>query len=336
MVSKLQIQKQEQLCQELKDAKIIGIVDFYKLPGAQTNSIRKGLRDVATIKLYGKKIILKALNTVKNGKKGIEKLLLQKEEEEAKQAQIPALIYSSINPFELQKKISNEKSSVFAKSGDVATDNIVVPKGDTKLPPGPAISDLKNLKIKASIQGPKIVIMEDKVLVECGKEVDGKIAEMLMKLEIKPMTITLNLKKCYEDGTIYDKAILNINFEEYKNNLCENHNKAFNLAYTINYPIPEITEMKITEASLQAKNIAIEANIINKDTVDSILSNLNSKAKSICVSLPKEALGDIKVEEKKSAEEKPKDDAKKEEKPSAEEEEKKEEEAAAGLGALFG
>ncbi|MCK5176775.1 MAG: 50S ribosomal protein L10 [Candidatus Aenigmarchaeota archaeon] len=319
----------------MKNAKIIGIVDFYKLPGAQTNSIRKGLRDVATIKLYGKKIIIKALNTVKNEKKGIEKILLQKEEDEAKQAKIPALIYSKIDPFELQSKISKEKSSVFAKSGDIATDDIVVPKGDTKLPPGPAISDLKNLKIKSSIQGPKIVIMEDKVLVESGKEVDGKIAEMLMKLEIKPMTITLNLKRCYENGTIYDKSILTINLEEYKNNLCEMHNNAFNLAYSINYSIPAIIELKISESSLQAKNIAIEANIINKDTVDSILSNLNSKAKSICVSLPKEALGDIKVEEEKSAEEKPKDDAKKEEKP-AEDEEKKEEEAAAGLGALFG
>ncbi|MCK5039412.1 MAG: 50S ribosomal protein L10 [Candidatus Aenigmarchaeota archaeon] len=335
MVSELKIKKQEQLCQEIRDAKLVGIVDFYKLPGAQTQSIRQGLRNIAKIKMYGKKIIIKSLEKVKNEKKGIEKLLLQSEEDKAKDAKIPALIYSDIDPFELQKKINNEKSSIFAKSGDIATDDIVVPKGDTKLPPGPAISDLKNLKIKASIQGPKIVIMEDKTLVDAGKEIDSKTAEMLMKLEVKPMKITLELKKCYENGIIYDKSILTIDLDEYKNNICNVHNNAFNLAYNIDYPTSEVVEFKIGEATQQAKNIAIEANIVTKDTVGAIMSNLNSKALGLCSALPKEATGDIKIEEKKE-DAKPAEEAKKEEKPSAEEAEKKDEEAAAGLGALFG
>ncbi|RLG14633.1 MAG: 50S ribosomal protein L10 [Candidatus Nanohalarchaeota archaeon] len=334
MVSEVKIKKHEQLCRELREAKVIGIVDFYKLPGAQMQSIRKGLRDIAKIKLYGKKIIIKSLEKVKNEKKGIEKILLQKEEDEAKQAKIPALIYSEVDSFELQKRINCEKSSIFAKGGDIATENIIVPKGDTKLPPGPAISDLKGLKIKAAIQGPKIVIMEDKTLVEAGEEIDGKIAEMLMKLEIKPMKITLTLKNCYEGGVIYDSSLLTIDLEKYRNEISGIYNQAFNLAYNIDYPVPAVVECKIGEATQQARNLAIEANIVSPDTIGQIMSNLNSKALGVCSVLPKEVIGDAKIEEQQAAPAK-KDECE-QEKPSEEEEKKSEEDAAAGLGALFG
>ncbi|OYT35282.1 MAG: 50S ribosomal protein L10 [Candidatus Aenigmarchaeota archaeon ex4484_52] len=270
MVSKQKMQNYEHILTNIRKSKTIGVVDFHKLPAAQAQSIRYGLHNIAKIHLCGKKIIIKALNNISKEKENIEKLFIKKQDEKD-EVKIPGVIYSDIGPFELFKKIQKQKSVLFARAGDIAQDDIIIPKGDTNLPPGPAISDLKNLKIKSAIKGQKITILEDKLLIKKGDTIDAKSAEMLMKLSIKPMKIVLNLKKCYNDNIIYDKAILSINIDEYKNKINDICKNSFNLAYNIDYPVSIILKFKITEASQQAKNLAVEANIINKDTIEFLL-----------------------------------------------------------------
>ena len=60
------------------------------------------------------------------------------------------------------------KSTAPAKPGDIAPEDIIVKEGETPFKPGPIVGELQKAGIPAAIEGGKIVIRKDKVLVEKG------------------------------------------------------------------------------------------------------------------------------------------------------------------------
>jgi len=107
-------------------------------------------------------------------------------------------------------KIKKNKGSSSAKAGMLAQDDIVIPAGDTGLPPGPALSDLKQAGLKTKIQGPTISIAEDKLVAKKGEAISAGVANALGKLNIKPIKIGLNLVACYEHGEMLLQMFLTL------------------------------------------------------------------------------------------------------------------------------
>ena len=83
-----------------------------------------------------------------------------------------AVIFTEMTPFRLYAFLKKNKGKAAAKEGQLAPNDIIVPAGDTGLPPGPALSDLKGAGLQVKIQGPTIEITEDKVVAKavCGKD----------------------------------------------------------------------------------------------------------------------------------------------------------------------
>ncbi len=76
------------------------------------------------------------------------------------------------------------------------------PEGRTSFKPGPIVGDLQQAGIPAGIEGGKVVIKDNKVVVEeRRRSFPPKLAEMLTRLEIFPMEIGLNLKAVIEGHT---------------------------------------------------------------------------------------------------------------------------------------
>jgi len=269
MVKEEKIKRVEELAKLMNDYSCVGLIDAKGMPSDPLQKIRKELRGTALIKFEKKSIIERALD--KAGKKELVKLL----EEEVT---IPALLLTNENAFKIFKIIKKKRSPTFAKPGEKAEREIVVPAGPTDLPPGPIISDLKSVGIKAAIQGQNIVILEDSKLLDEGDEINEKVANVLMKLGIKASSIGLNLVGVLEEGILYTKDILDVDVETYASMIEEASRHALNLAFNATYFTKETMELLLIDAFTKAKNLALNANIYEKDVIQDILAKAHAQA----------------------------------------------------------
>jgi large subunit ribosomal protein L10 len=142
----------------------------------------------------------------------------------------------------------------------------MVRAGDTPFKPGPIVGDLQKAGIPAAIEGGKVVIKKDKVLVQEGDKISKDIANAITRLEIYPLTVGLDLKGAYEDGLFYERSSLAIDDEEYMNNIQEAARRSLNLAVFIEYPNAITIPILISKASSEALNLAINSGFPTKET----------------------------------------------------------------------
>lgn len=284
MVSEKKKLAVEELRGELERYPVIGMLDMFKLPSRQLQEIRDNLKGKAVIKMVRKNTMKLAMENVKI--QGLKKL-----ENEIKNQ--PALLLSEINPFELAKIIESSKSSAPAKPGDIATKDIIVKAGPTNLKPGPVIGELQRVKIPAGVDGDKIVVKEDKVVVKEGEEITKPLADVLMKLGVEPVEISLNLLAVCDRGTIYTRDVLFIPREKYENDLINAYKNAFSLALNIGLPTSDTLPFLLTKAHQEAVSLAMEANISTKETVGNLLAKAKAEAEAL-----KEKVGNLEVKEK--------------------------------------
>ncbi len=272
MVSERKKLEVEQLSKELKKYSVIGLLDMHKLPAKQLQEIRDGLRGKATIKMTKKNVIKLAIE--KAGVSGLEKL-------EALIKNQPALLLSDVNPFELAKIIEASKSSAAAKAGDIAAKEIVIKEGPTSLKPGPVIGELQRVKIPAGVEGDKIVVKKDTVVVKSGEPITKPLADILMKLGIEPVEISLNLIAAYDKGEIYGKALLFIPTEKYESDIINAYRCAFSLALNIGHATPQTLPLLCVKAYKEAVSLAIEAKIPTKDTIGTLLAEARAQMEAV-------------------------------------------------------
>lgn len=238
---------------------VAGIIDMQNLPALQFMKIRKQLKDKMYTKVTKRRLILKAIEQLKD-KKNIGNL---------KQylGGMPSLIFTKEDPFILQKQISKSKSNVAAKPGQIAPDDIKIDAGPTPFTPGPIIGELGKLGLKTEVKEGKIHLKEAKVLVKAGSVITPAVADLLTKLGIEPMTIGLNLVAAYENktGEILEKKTLSVDEKEYVDNLKQIALWAVNLAAFIEYPDAEILKMVIKKAYLSGKSVAEKAKLEIKE-----------------------------------------------------------------------
>ncbi len=272
MTSEIKKQIVKEVGEQTEKYQVIGILDMFKLPAKQLHEIRNKLRDKAVIRMVKKRLINIILKDSKL--KGLDKLgdYIQGE---------PAFLFSNTDPFRLARIILESKSSAIAKPGDIAPKEIVVRTGPTSLSVGPVIGELQRAKLKASVEGEKIVIKEDTVVAKEGDGIDKGLADVLSKLGIEPMEIGLNLVAVYTGGTIYGKDILFVPQEKYLEDIRQAHASAFNLSLNINNFTPETMPFLLSKAYKEAQGLATSANIVTKDTVGLLLSKVDSEAKSL-------------------------------------------------------
>ncbi len=297
----------------ISEAKVVGLLDMTSLPAAQLAKMRGSLRETVTIVMGRKRLFRLAFEQVKD-KPGIEEL-------KEKLAGMPALLFTSDNPFTLYKTLDKSKSSAPAKAGSVAPKDIVVQAGPTQFAPGPIISELGNVGLKAGIEDGKVAIKEDATVAKEGDVIDENLSSILLRLGIEPMEIGLNLTHVYADGTLFDKKVLAIDEQEYLDNISQASRWAFNLAFEAAYPTADNTELLIKKAFTDSKALALEQNIM----ADVVAEELLTKAERQMLSLKSTANITDEVPKEEAKEEDKKEEPKEEEKKEEPSEEKSEE-----------
>lgn len=253
---------------------IIGVVNMENLPAPQLQQMRAQLRGSFYITMTKRRLMKLAIDEVKSKKKNIEQV-------EAHLGGMPALIFTKENPFRLSKTLNKSKSPAPAKAGQTAPRDIMVNKGATSFAPGPIIGELAMAGIKAGVEGGKVAIKEDTVVVKSGEKIKPKVAEILTRLGIQPMEVGLDLVAVYENGLIYTRDVLSIDESEYKNRLSNASRWAFNLANYVAYPTKETINILLGKAFNDAKSLGVSQNIFEKGIMDVLLGKAEAQMKSL-------------------------------------------------------
>lgn len=251
---------------------VIGILDMYKMPGRQLQKIRDKLKGHAVIKMNKKPLIEIALRNI--NKTGIEKLCEKKVHE-------PALILSNENPFALFKKLKENRSPAGAKIGDIALSDIYVKSGSTNQSPGPAISVFQKAGLKTTVKEGKIHVMSDKKIVSAGEAVSKDVVDVFTLLKMEPMEIGLDLVSVWENGTIYDKHVLDIDVKDYIRMIEKCVAGSVNISLNVNYPTDITIGLMLQKAFLECRTLGVGANIFEKSLIGDILAKSIAEEKSL-------------------------------------------------------
>lgn len=302
----------ERLTELVKKFKVVGLARVNKVPAKALHGLRDTLRGDVVITMSKKKLILKAFEAA--GKTNLTSLA------EGING-ITALLLTDMNPIKLAQFLESKAVKGAAKPGDIAPVEITVKAGDTKIAPGPIISELnQNLKAPTMIKNGTVHIRTDTVTHKVGDLIDSKQAQLLARLGVEPMTIKLDFYSAWEDGEIIPEAVLHLDVEEILGNVQLAASQALNLALGIGMITSDTVEPMVVKAYRSAVAVALELPIIIPDLVDQYLA----KATRIAYAVNASALGlEVAPVVEESA-------------PEPEKEEEKEEEEPAGLGALFG
>jgi large subunit ribosomal protein L10 len=274
MVSTAKKKTVDGLVKEIQSAKTTAVVGITNIPSKQFQQIRKKLKGDIKLRIVKNSLILRALE--KAGVKGL-----------AEHVSGPGgLVMTSLNTFKLSKLINSCKIKAPAKAGSISPSDIIVPKGDTPFPAGPIIGDVQKAGIKAKIQGGKIVVTEESLVVKAGQMVPAEAAGILARLGITPMEIGLDLRAAFEDGVAYSGDILNMNDDVLKAKIAQAYRNAFNLAFNADIYTKDTIKLQLQNAHLKAMSLSYNAEIVNKETVSYFLAKANAEAKALSALIP--------------------------------------------------
>lgn len=312
---------------------VVGVLDIADLPAAQLQQMRQKLRGHAEI-VVSKNTLLRL---------SLERAVERKDPKLRELAEHlrgqSALVFTQMSWFKLNKILRANRMNAPAKPGSRSPKDIVIPAGETDFAPGPVVSELQRVGIKARIQAGKVVVLEDCPILREGDGISVEVTDVLTKFGIQPLELGLKLRAVYEGGLIFSGEVLGMDEKLATEQLQLACISAVNLAINANYPTGVTIGVMIANASAAARNLALNVCLPISEVVPTLLARAHAEMlglaatgakneraidkdlKEMLAIAPTGAKPETKSEDK-PAEEKPK-------------EEKREEELA-GLGALFG
>ena len=251
---------------------VVGVLNMHKMPAKQLFDIRNALIGEAKIRMAKLSLIKRAFESSdKKGLKDLEKNLTGE----------AALIFTNSNPFRLYNFLEKNKQPAAAKPGDITPIDIVIPAGPTQFAAGPVISEFQKAKVKTTVENGKITVKEDTVIAKAGAQLTKELTEFIMKFGIEPMKIGLDLVAMLDNGIVFAKDVMGVPTEEYLANMIMSYRKALNLSVNVGYPNKESVRIMISNAFRNAKHIATERGIYEKEVMGDIMAKYKNIAENI-------------------------------------------------------
>jgi len=255
-----------------KQYKYLCLAKLKKVRSVQLMMLRKMLRKEAKFLVIKNRIALKALESVKLS--GVNKI------NDKFSGQI-LLIFTDQNPFKLSIFLSKNKISLPAKAGDMATEEILVPAGNTGLAPGPVLSEFKEANVTTKIDGGSIWIAKDTTVAKEGDIISPKLAGLLNRLNIKPIKAGLSISYALMDQVILSDNELLLDADKFTRDIITAYASAKNLSINSNYYTKEAMREILAKAYIEAQNLAINSDYISEDDIKQLLAKYQLKAVTI-------------------------------------------------------
>jgi len=265
-------QKVEFFSDRIEEYPVVGLLDMHSLPSKQLQEIKGEIVEFADIKMSRKTLMDIAIEN--SERENIDAL----DTDEATQ---PAFIFSTKDPFQLYSLIQDNQTSAAADGGEIAPNDIEIPEGDTGIGPGPMLGKLQQAGAQVQVEDGSIHVQETAVIVEEGEEITEDDAEILNQVGIEPLQIGLDLVVAYSEGEIFQADALDIDVEEYREDIESAATAGFNLAVNAGIVNETTASAIISEAAQKAKNVAISEGLPEEETMEETLSYAASGAEAV-------------------------------------------------------
>jgi large subunit ribosomal protein L10 len=267
-------QKKQFMYQELQELpkkyNVIALSKMNKVRSTQLMTLRKKFHGQIIIKIIKNKVAQRAFEKVSKIS-GIEYLSKELEGQ-------CALIFTNLSPFKLNLIFSENKVFLPAKGGDIAPKDIILPAGNTGIPPGPVLSEFKEAKVQTKIDQGSIAVTKDTVVAKSGEIISQKLASLISKLDIKPIEAGVLVNYAISEGLQFRAKDLQLDVKEYIKELQICSSSALNLAVELVYFAPETISSIISLAYQKSLNVASKAGYVSKDTAAIILNTAQANA----------------------------------------------------------
>lgn len=144
-----------------------------------------------------------------------------------------------------------------ARVGAIAPVDVIVPPGPTGCDPGQT-SWFQALQIATKINRGQIEIINDVHLVKAGEKVGNSEAALLQKLNINPFTYGLVVETVYDNGEVFDAAILDISDDDLAAKVQDAVSKIASISLAIGYPTLASLPHSLSTAFKHLVAIALE------------------------------------------------------------------------------
>nr|UXY88096.1 60S acidic ribosomal protein P0 [Cryptomonas curvata] len=119
------------------------------------------------------------------------------------------LIFSETEPFLIREILKANKVPASAKPGQISQCDVIIPSGQTDLPPE-GTCFFQALNIQTKIQKGQIEIISPINLLAKGQLIGNSESVLLQKLNITPFSYELKIKQIFDFNTVYDTSVLDI------------------------------------------------------------------------------------------------------------------------------
>ncbi|MFH1222119.1 MAG: 50S ribosomal protein L10 [Candidatus Micrarchaeota archaeon] len=268
------IKKVDELKKLIADHRTVGVLNMAKVPARQFLKIKNTITADGSVKIRmaRKGLLVRAL--IGAGKTEFSQLV-------ENLPNSPALMFSNLDPFRLFAILKKNRATSAAKTGAIVTKDVVILKGPTQMPPGPAISTLGKVGLKTRVEGGKIAIADDKTVLKAGHEVTGDLAAIFSLLKIEPVEVVLKLAAALEGGMIYGGDVLDVDTEQYMRDITLAVQSAINLSLNAGYITNLTAPLAIQLAFWQAKSLCLSANVLEADIIGEVLAKAVAEAKAL-------------------------------------------------------
>ena len=269
---KKKAQMYQQLQELPKKYNVLALVRMEKVRGSQLLPLRKKLQGEVEIVSIKDKVAKLAFAAA--GITGIDKL----SEKVTGQC---VFMFTNMSPFKLNVLLGKNKVMLFARGGDVASMDVVIPPKNTGIAPGPMLTDFKENNIPTKIDQGTIWIMKETIPVKKGEPISEKLAGLLTKLDIKAIEAGIVLNAALEDGLVYQEQEMIIDVEKFRNDLAQAHQEAVSLSIEAAYITADNIEQILAKAAQSARSVSTEAGYLTEDTKEQILQKAHGQAQSV-------------------------------------------------------
>ncbi len=252
---------------------VIAAADLTKVRSSQIHELRKRLRGRVAMVVAKNNLLRKSVELSQNNQGRVGEFV-----KDLQGSNI--LLFTDVNPYSLIILLDKSKVRVPAKGGDIATGEIMIPAGNTGIPPGPVISEFGEIKVQTRIEGGSIWVAKDSVVATKGDLITPKMASVLSKLGLKPMEAGLTLATAFDNGTILRSDDLVLDIGSYRNDVVRAVSNAFSLSLDAGYVTPENAPRILGKGMREAIAIAVNAGFMEAGTVEPVLRRalLNANA----------------------------------------------------------
>ena len=265
-------QMYQQLVELPKKYSVLALIRMEKVRASQLLPLRKKLQ--GEVEIFSVKDKVARLALEKAGVKGIDKFIDKLEGQ-------CLFMFTNMSPFKLNVLLGKNKVMLFARGGDSASMDVVIPPKNTGIAPGPMLTDFKENKIPTKIDQGTIWIMKETVPVKKGEPISEKLAGLLTKLDIKAIEAGIVLNSALESGLVYEQDEMIIDVEKFRNDLAQAHQEAVSLSIEAAYITVDNIEQILAKAAQSARSVSTEAGYLTEDTKEQVLQKAHGQAQSV-------------------------------------------------------